>query len=324
MQEQPFDTFGTNNCVKISDHTYFSPDHLGGTAMTLRHMKIFVAVYQQKSITLASNRLHLAQPSVSLAIKELEEYYHIRLFDRLSRRIYPTENGHRFYEYALHIVSLFSEMENKIPAWDANAPLHIGSSITLGTCLLPSLVKAYQEQHPEIKIYVTVKNTGTIEQAVVDNQLDFALVEGTVTHPEIISEVFSADTLCMVAAPAHPLAANRTVTLADAASCPLLLREPGSAGREIVESLFLSGGIQIAPAWESVSTLALIRAAQNGLGIAILPELLVRDALKSGDLVSLPLPPDILTRSLYLIRHRNKYLSSSAEEFLNLCRMWKF
>ena len=183
---------------------------------------------------------------------------------------------------------------------------------------------AVMEQHPEIKIYVSIKNTGTIEQAVVDNQLDFALVEGTVTHPEIISEVFSADTLCMVAAPGHPLAANRTVTLADAASCPLLLREPGSAGREIVESLFLSGGIQIAPAWESVSTLALIRAAQNGLGIAILPELLVRDALKSGDLVSLPLPPDILTRSLYLIRHRNKYLSSSAEEFQNLCRMWKF
>lgn len=49
MKEQPFDTFGTNSCVKISDHTYFSPDHLGGTAMTLRHMKIFVAVYQQKA-----------------------------------------------------------------------------------------------------------------------------------------------------------------------------------------------------------------------------------------------------------------------------------
>lgn len=197
--------------------------------MTLRHMKIFVAVYQQKSITLASNSLHLAQPSVSLAIRELEEYYHIRLFDRLSRRIYPTENGHRFYEYALHIVSLFSEMENKIPAWDANAPLHIGSSITLGTCLLPSLVKAYQEQHPEIKIYVTVKNTGTIEQAVVDNQLDFALVEGTVTHPEIISEVFSADTLCMVAAPGHPLAANQDrVNPRRRCFLPLLLREPGS------------------------------------------------------------------------------------------------
>ena len=138
--------------------------------MTLRHMKIFVAVYQQKSITLASNSLHLAQPSVSLAIKELEGYYHIRLFDRLSRRIYPTENGHRFYEYALHIVSLFSEMENKIPAWDANAPLHIGSSITLGTCLLPSLVKVYQEQHPEIKLlacdYRVVYESGALKATV--------------------------------------------------------------------------------------------------------------------------------------------------------------
>mgnify|MGYP000296697695 CR=1 FL=1 len=59
----------------------------------------------------------------------------------------------------MHSISchFFSEMENKIPAWDANAPLHIGSSITLGTCLLPSLVKAYQEQRPEIKIYVTSK-----------------------------------------------------------------------------------------------------------------------------------------------------------------------
>ncbi len=146
----------------------------------------------------------------------------------------------------------------------------------------PSLVKAYQEQHPEIKIYVTVKNTGTIEQAVIDNQLDFAPVEGTVTHPEIISEVFSADTLCMVAAPGHPLAANRTVTLADAASCPPPFTRTWAvpAGKSSKVS-FLSGGIQITPVWESVSTLALIRAAQNGLGIAILPELLVRDALKS-------------------------------------------
>ena len=109
--------------------------------MTLKHIKIFVTVYQEESITRAAEKLRMTQPATSLAIRELEEYYHIRLFDRLSRRIYPTENGHRFYEYALHIVSLFSEMENKIPAWDANAPLHIGSSITLGTCLSPPLSK---------------------------------------------------------------------------------------------------------------------------------------------------------------------------------------
>ena len=78
--------------------------------MTLRHIQIFVSVYQNGGITKASAALHLAQPSVSLAIKEIEEYYGIRLFERIGRRILPTECGGEFYSYALHIVSQFDEM----------------------------------------------------------------------------------------------------------------------------------------------------------------------------------------------------------------------
>ena len=81
--------------------------------MTLRHMKIYVAVFHHSNITKAAEKLHLAQPSVSLAIKELEEYYGIRLFERMGRRILPTEGGKEFYGYALHIVSLFDEMEKR-------------------------------------------------------------------------------------------------------------------------------------------------------------------------------------------------------------------
>ena len=81
--------------------------------MTLRHMKIFVTVYQHSSVTKAAGELHLAQPSVSLAVKELEEYYGIRLFERIGRGIRPTEAGSEFYSYALHIVSLFEDMEKK-------------------------------------------------------------------------------------------------------------------------------------------------------------------------------------------------------------------
>ena len=72
--------------------------------MTLRHMRIFIAVFQKSSITKAAQELHLAQPSVSLAIRELEDYYGIRLFDRIGRHIAATECGGEFYEYAVHIV----------------------------------------------------------------------------------------------------------------------------------------------------------------------------------------------------------------------------
>ena len=105
--------------------------------MTLRHMKIFTAVFRHSNITKAADELHLAQPSVSVAVKELEEYYGIRLFERFGRRIFPTETAKEFYGYALHIVSVFEEMEKKIRNWDTLGVIRIGASITIGTHILP-------------------------------------------------------------------------------------------------------------------------------------------------------------------------------------------
>lgn len=288
--------------------------------MTLRHMKIFVAVYQEHSVTKAADRLHLAQPSVSLAVRELEDFYQVRLFDRISRHIYPTGIGHKFYDYALHIVSLFSEMENGIPSWGRQAPIHIGSSITLGSCVLPSLIKSFRTENPDLPVRVTIKNTETIEQYVLDNKVDFALVEGGISHPEFVAEPFYSDRLCFIASPEHPLAALPHVSLEEIAGYDLLLREPGSAGREIADSLFLAKGITISPSWESVSTQALLGAAENLLGIAILPRLLVQDKLSSGTLTELPVSNAELSRTFYLIRHRNKYLPPSAEALWDLIR----
>lgn len=100
--------------------------------MTLRHLHIFVSVYEHKSITKAANTLHIAQPSVSLAIKELGEYYGVQLFDRIGRGITPTEAAKHLYGYAIHIVSLFNEMEQHIKNWDNIGTLRIGASITIG------------------------------------------------------------------------------------------------------------------------------------------------------------------------------------------------
>ena len=214
-------------------------------------------------------------------------------------------------------------MENGIPSWQNKAPIHIGSSITLGNRVLPSLVKSYRAAHPDIPVRVTIKNTETIEQYVLNNKVDFALVEGGASHTEFTAEPFYSDRLCFIASPRHPLAALPDVPLEKIAEYDLLLREPGSAGREIADSLFLSKGISISPAWESVSTQALLRAAENLLGIAILPRLLVQEELSSGALAEIPVSDAELSRTFYLIRHRNKYLPPSAESFWELCRSWQ-
>ena len=96
--------------------------------MTLRHLKIFTAVCAENSITKAAEKLHMAQPAVSVAIKELEDYYGVKLFDRISRRLYLTDIGRNFLDYAIHIVSLFDDMENHIREWKSSEKLPLASA----------------------------------------------------------------------------------------------------------------------------------------------------------------------------------------------------
>ena len=195
--------------------------------MTLRHLKIFVSVYQNMSITRASEELHLVQPSVSLAIKELENYYGIKLFDRLSRRIYPTDTGARFYDYALHIISMFDEIEREIKNWDTIGSLRIGSNITAGTFLLPPIIKEFNNVCPDIKTTVTIENNEEIQHQLIDNKVDIAMIEGNVLYPQIISEPLMDSRICFVAVPTNPLVKKKNVSLEEIASCSLLMREAG-------------------------------------------------------------------------------------------------
>ena len=118
----------------------------------------------ENSITKAAEKLHIAQPAVSLAVKELEEYYDVKLFDRLSKRLYLTDAGRKLLEYAAHIVSLFRDIENNIRQWERSGKLRIGASITIGTHLMPRFVSAFYKSHPESNIEVFISSSDLIEK----------------------------------------------------------------------------------------------------------------------------------------------------------------
>ena len=287
--------------------------------MTLRHMKIFEAVFRHSNITKAAEELHLAQPSVSVAVRELEEYYGICLFERLGRRIVPTELGKEFYGYALHIVSLFDEMEQKIRNWDALGVIRIGASITIGTHILPPLLKQYQALYPELRTEVTIGKSAVIEQHILENKIDIGLIENQSEHPDINVLPFMEDYMQAVVAPDHPLAGCSQVTLEQLAQYPFLMREKGSAGRETLDACFALKKITVHPLWESASTQAIVRGVAEGLGVAVLPCLLVRKNIEEHTVKMIPFPQP-LTRKLNLIWHRSKYLTDNMNAFIELCK----
>lgn len=163
--------------------------------MTLRHMRILVAVFQQGSVTKAAQALHLAQPSVSLALRELEDYYGVALFTRTGRQLLPTVCGQSFYDYAVHVVSLVDEMETQMRNWDTLGTMRIGSTITIGTHLLPGLVRQLQAEFPDLKIEVKVCRASQVEQLILDNDIDLGLMEMQPEHPKLYAEPFLHDEL---------------------------------------------------------------------------------------------------------------------------------
>ena len=182
--------------------------------MTLRHIRIFLAVCENgNNTTRAARALYLAQPAVSRAVAELEEYYGVRLFDRIGRRLYLTEAGRRMWEYAVHICGLFDDLEKGLRGWDEQGVLRVGASITIGSQFLPGYVDAFRAAHPGVDVRVWVGPSEQLEEKLLHNTLDVALMEGPVHGSALTAEEYMADTLAVVCAPGRPFTQGQTVPL---------------------------------------------------------------------------------------------------------------
>lgn len=288
--------------------------------MTLRHMKIFLQVYRMQNITKAAKTLHMTQPAVTRAIQEIEGYYGVCLFERINQRLWVTESGKRLYAQALHIVDAFDTMEKGLRNWDSFGVLRVGASITLGNFLLPELVCRFQRQNPEIQVRVTISNGSSLQKALLNNQLDLALIEGGVEEADLYAEALSADHLVLILAPHHPLLEKESIVLNDLLAYPFLLRETGSAGRSLVDQVFAARGIPLHPLWESVSTQAIVQAVGCGIGLSFLPEQLVQRPIADGTVCTRKIADESFSRQHYLVWHKNKYLTASAQALIALCR----
>ena len=288
--------------------------------MTLRHLRIFVAVCQWGGVTAAAEKLYLSQPSVSVAVGELESYYGIRLFDRIGRRLRLTEVGKQFLGYATHIVKLFDELEQRVRNWDELGRLRVGASITIGNYLLPGYTAAFRAHYPGITVHALIDNSEGIERGISDGSLDFALIEGLAHTPQLVTRPFREDELVVICAPGHPLAGCADVEARELVQYDFIMRERGSAGREIFDSAMLLKGLAVDPVWQSASTQAIVRAVGAGLGLSALPLLLVGEDLEKGTVVRLPVRDLPLKRSFSVLYHRNKYLTPAMLDFIGLCR----
>ncbi len=287
--------------------------------MTIRHLKIFIAVYNERNMTMAANKLFITQPSVSQAIKELENYYGVELFERISNKLYVTESGKKVYQYAKHIMKLFDELEDGLKENAPKKKLIIGANYTVGVILIHKYIKKFNSLYSNSEIKVIVNKASILKEMLRKNELDLALIEEIKNESDFIEDFFYNDRIVVVADPEHPLFQQNEVTAYDVVNEHLLLREKGAGVRNLFELKMNQIGLVIEPYWESTSTTALINAAENKIGIAVLPFELVKDHIDSGCLRELKVKDIDLSRKLIVIYHKDKFLTSAMKDFIEIC-----
>ena len=292
--------------------------------MADRRLQVFHAVARLLSFTKAADALHMTQPAVTFQIRQLEEYFDTRLFDRTHNRISLTDAGQRVYEFADRIFQLYGEMENVVRkiTGEVSGVLLIGASTTIAEYMLPSLLGGFKSEYPDVNIQLKVSNTEGIVSMVEDNTIDLGVVEAPVSNKNLAVEVCRHDQLVAIVPPDHPLAARERVASAALLDHPYISREEGSGTREVIEE-YLAGvglnGDDLKTRMELGSPEAIKRAVEVGMGISVISRATVLKELKLGTLRAVPLDPP-LERPFSFVHQKQKFRLRVIDELLSFAR----
>ena len=292
--------------------------------MADRRLQVFHAVAKQMSFTKAAEALFMTQPAVTFQIKQLEEHFNTRLFERGHGKIALTPAGEVVLEYAERILSLSAELETRLREMTGrlSGPLLIGASTTIAEFLLPRVLGEFKSHHPDVQPKLVVANSEAIENRVAEHTLDIGLIEAPSHLPSLLTEVCCEDELQVVVSPKHPLAKLKSAAPKQLVAHAYVSRESGSGTREFTDLYFRKAGIDpadLSVVMELGSPEALKGVVGTGLGFAIMSRASVAKEHRLGELVSLPLTPKLI-RALSLVYPKEKFRSRLVNTFVDFAK----
>ena len=234
------------------------------------------------SVTETSKRLYLSQPAISKTIRELETDIGILLFDRINGKLHLNEAGKVFRIKADQLMEDFEALKNFDSRSSGKIPLRLGISLTIAMNSLPYAVEQFKIKYPETPLKIYSENVQQVQQRLMNGEIDIAFIEGFESNQGFNTEILSEYSLFLVCSSHSKFAGKEKINRDDLLSLPFLLREKGSTLRDCFDELTHELKADISPVLESINTEVLIKAAQAGMGIMVLPEPLAIQYLNDG------------------------------------------
>ncbi|MDO5518608.1 MAG: LysR family transcriptional regulator, partial [Clostridium sp.] len=240
--------------------------------MNFRKLKIFYETATELNMTKVAKKLYISQPSISQAIHEIEDELDVRLFDRIGKKLFLTDEGNVYLSYARRILNLYEEGIKTVSDMSRNekGKIKIGASTTIGIYILPDIIKGFLQNHEGIEVSLSVANTEEIEKMILENEIDFAFIEGKSSYEEIVKEEMWEDELIFISSISHKWNKKEYLTSEDISKEKMIMREAGSGTREVVESFLENNDIDYSIFMELGNTEAIKKSVEANLGVSCL------------------------------------------------------
>jgi DNA-binding transcriptional LysR family regulator len=256
-------------------------------ALNFHLMRLFAAVARLKSFSKAAETLHISQPAVSKGVREFEAQIGAALFERSGGSLKLTEAGELLARYADGLFASERVVEQELAMLRGlrSGSLSVGASTTIATYLLPSILGAFHQAYPGVRLKMTSANTKAIAKLLLEGDIEIALVEGPVSDPHLRSIPWRRDHMVLIVSPSHPLALlHEPIDISALSNQVWILREPGSGSLEVVLGVLKKYGIQPSDTLELGSSEAIKQAVAAKLGVAIVSGAVASDQIALGKL----------------------------------------
>lgn len=287
---------------------------------TLRQLEVYLATAHTGNLSRAAEQLALSQSAASEALKSLESQFDIQLFDRVGKRLKLNALGRQLRPEAESLLEQARQLERHFHQPDSGrGQLNIGATLSIGNYIGISLLTRYRKKYPGVKVSLEVANTRHIVERLLNFDIDLGMVEGEVNHADLNITPWRPDELVVFCAPDHPLANSPHLTDKDLIQAGWILREEGSGTRQAFDNALRGLLPKLNILLELQHTEAIKRAVESGMGLGCLSRITLQEALRRGSLVELSVPQRNFQRQLYLMTHREKYLTQDIGRWLAIC-----
>ena len=290
--------------------------------MEVRQLQIFRTLAEELSFTRTAERVHTVQSNVTAQIKALEEELGIPLFDRLGRRVTLTDAGRNFLPFASQALAAMDQGQRALQTGaEPSGPLRIGAAESLLTYRLPEVLRVFRRHFPHVELIFRPYVNATLALELEAGKLDMAIYGDDLQPFSSIASIrLRTERVLLLADATHPLASQPTVKPADLAGQNLLLTEAGCSYRGKLDRALALGNIRPGNVTEFSSVEALKQCVTLGMGLGLLPAIVVARELRQKRLKALRWAGPSLDISTHILWHKDKWISPAMAAFMELVK----